>query len=626
MGTVLVDTSNSPWARLKPVPIESVKLEDSFWAPRLEVLRRTTLRSQYELMEETGRIDNFRRASGKIKGPFRGFYFNDSDVYKWVEAASLTLAYEHDADVKRLVEIVVEEIIAAQDEDGYLNTYFVFERRGERWSNLRDMHELYCAGHLFQAAIAHYRATGRRELLDSALRLADHITGIFGPGRRRGVPGHPEVEMALVELYRVTGKRSYLDLARFFIDERGRGLIGGSPYHIDHKPFRELDELVGHAVRALYLCCGATDVYMETGDRSLYEALGRLWLDLTQRKMYITGGAGSRYEGEAFGNAYELPNERAYAETCAAVANVMWNWRMLLATGNARYADIMELALYNGALAGISLEGKHYFYVNPLADRGKHRRKPWFDCACCPPNIARLIASVPGMIYSVSPQGIWTHLYVAGRASLAFKNLGVEVIQRTDYPWSGVVEIEVRPSRTSLFSLFLRIPGWCRKARVEVNGTEFSGKPIPSSYLEVRREWDWGDVVKLSLDMPVTLIQSHPHVTYNTCRVAIKRGPIVYCLEQVDNPDCDVWDVVLPVEAKLTPKFRRDLLGGVVVIEGRALALDSSTWKGKLYAPLSEVEVRVKAVELKAVPYYAWANREPGPMTVWVRLAKNMPV
>ncbi|RLF02736.1 MAG: glycoside hydrolase family 127 protein, partial [Thermoprotei archaeon] len=595
-------------------------------APRLEVLRRTTLRSQYELMEETGRIDNFRRASGKIKGPFRGFYFNDSDVNKWVEAASLTLAYEHDADVKRLVEIVVEEIIAAQDEDGYLNTYFVFERRGERWSNLRDMHELYCAGHLFQAAIAHYRATGRRELLDSALRLADHITGIFGPGRRRGVPGHPEVEMALVELYRVTGKRSYLDLARFFIDERGRGLIGGSPYHIDHKPFRELDELVGHAVRALYLCCGATDVYMETGDRSLYEALGRLWLDLTQRKMYITGGAGSRYEGEAFGNAYELPNERAYAETCAAVANVMWNWRMLLATGNARYADIMELALYNGALAGISLEGKHYFYVNPLADRGKHRRKPWFDCACCPPNIARLIASVPGMIYSVSPQGIWTHLYAAGRASLAFKNLGVEVIQRTDYPWSGVAEIEVRPSRTSLFSLFLRIPGWCRKARVEVNGTEFSGKPIPSSYLEVRREWDWGDVVKLSLDMPVTLIQSHPHVTYNTCRVAIKRGPIVYCLEQVDNPDCDVWDVVLPVEAKLTPKFRRDLLGGVVVIEGRALALDSSTWKGKLYAPLSEVEVRVKAVELKAVPYYAWANREPGPMTVWVRLAKNMPV
>jgi len=569
-------------------------------------------------MEETGRIDNFRRASGKIKGPFRGFYFNDSDVYKWVEAASLTLAYEHDADIKRLVEIVVEEIVAAQDEDGYLNTYFVFEKRGERWSNLRDMHELYCAGHLFQAAIAHYRATGERRLLDSALRLADHIAGIFGPGGREGVPGHPEIEMALVELYREAGRREYLELAKRFIDLRGRGLIGGSPYHLDHAPFREMEELTGHAVRALYLCCGAADVYMEVGDAGLREALERLWRDLVERKMYVTGGVGSRHEGEAIGEAYELPNERAYAETCAAVANVMWNWRMLLMTGEARFADVMELALYNGALAGISLSGDRYFYVNPLADRGRYRRSRWFPCACCPPNIARLLSYLPGMIYSTSPQGIWVHIYAAGRARLEVGGVEVELVQRTDYPWSGAVEVEVRPSHVDEFSLLLRVPGWCREARLEVGGVE--ARPRPGVYAEVRREWEWGDVVRLDMAVEPVLLEAHPHVTCNTCRVAIARGPIIYCLEQVDNPGCDVWDLAILPDS-LRAEYRRDMLGGVVVVRGRGLALDASAWSGKLYAPLSRVEVKAREVEFTAVPYYAWGNREPGPMIVWARLA-----
>ncbi|MEM3137346.1 MAG: glycoside hydrolase family 127 protein, partial [Thermofilaceae archaeon] len=407
MPTVIVNVENTPHKLLSPVPIENVRLNDAFWAPRLRTLVEVTIPSQYKLLEETGRLDNFRRAAGKIKGPFKGLVFNDSDVYKWIEAASFALAYEQRTDVKQLVDTVVKEVVEAQGADGYLNTYFTFEREKDRWSNLRDLHEMYCAGHLFQAAIARHRATGKRDLLDTAVKLADHIYEVFGPSRAESVDGHPEVEMALVELYRETGKQEYLELARIFIERRGRGLIGGSPYHLDHIPFKQMQELVGHAVRALYLCCGVADVYMERGDPGLRAALERLWRDLVERKMYVTGGVGSRHEGEAIGEAYELPNERAYAEKCAAVANVMWNWRMLLMSGEARFADIMELALYNGALAGISLSGDLYFYVNPPADRGKHRRQPWFECACCPPNIARLIACVPGMIYTTSKQSIW---------------------------------------------------------------------------------------------------------------------------------------------------------------------------------------------------------------------------
>lgn len=622
MPTVVIDTSGSPYARLKPVPIEKVNLVDGFWAPRLDTLLSVTIPTQYQLLEETGRIDNFRRAAGKLKGPFRGLFFNDSDVYKWVEAASFALAYRHNSRVEELVDKVVAEIAAAQDEDGYLNTYFTFERKEERWSNLRDMHEMYCAGHLFQAAVARRRAQGKEDLLAVAARFADHIYGVFGPGRREGVDGHPEVEMALVELYREVGKREYLELAHLLIERRGRGLIGGSPYHLDHKPFKEMDEIPpgAHAVRALYLCCGAADVYMETGDRGLMEALERLWRDLVERKMYVTGGVGSRYEGEAVGEAYELPNERAYAETCAAVANVMWNWRMLLATGEARFADVMELALYNGALAGISLSGVLYFYVNPLADRGKHRRQKWFECACCPPNIARLIAYVPGMIYARGAGGVYVNLYAASRAVVELEGGCVELTQRTRYPWDGLVEVEVRPKGVDEFSLFLRAPGWSKPARVEVNGKGF-GTAQPGFYFEVKRRWVEGDVVRVRFDMDPTLVEAHPRVTCNTGRVTIKRGPLVYCLEQVDNQH-DVWDVKI-VPGTLKAEWRPDLLGGVVTIRGKAVALDTSAWTGRLYAPLGEISTPAKELEFTAIPYYAWANREPGPMIVWVGLAEQ---
>lgn len=614
----VVDTSRSPYGRLRPVPVEAVRLEDSFWAPRLETLRKATLPSQHQQCEDTGRIFNFRRAAGKAEGEFQGLFFNDSDVYKWLEAVSFALAYAPDESLHMLVRGVIAEIVAAQDADGYLNTYFTFDRKAQRWTNLRDMHELYCAGHLMQGAVAYHRATGDPELLEVASRVADHIAGVFGAGRRPGTPGHPEVEMALVELYRTTGREPYLGLARFFLDQRGRGVIGGGVIHIDHKPFRELTEIVGHAVRSLYLNCGATDVYMETGERALWETLERLWRNMTERRMYVTGGVGSRREGEAFGADYELPNAQAYAETCAAIADAMWNWRMLLASGEGKYADVMELALYNGALSGISLDGKHYFYVNPLADRGNHRRQPWFPCACCPPNIARLLASLPGYFYSLSSDGIWVHLYARSTAHLDVDNTPVTVVQQTDYPWDGEVELVVEPQVERTFALYLRIPGWCRKATLRVNREAVDTATKPETYAELRRAWKAGDTVQLSLEMPVERVLCHPLVLENADRVALKRGPIVYCLEQVDNPEADVWDIVLSASLPLKAEWRPDLLNGVVVLHGETFALEAD-FKEELYHPIAEVPFKTRGVNVTAVPYYAWANRDPGPMIVWAR-------
>ncbi len=613
---VLVDSSQSPHSLLKPVPIDSVKLNDGFWAPRIKTLIEVTLPTQYELLEETGRVDNFRRAAGKIKTEFKGLFFNDSDVYKWIEAASYALAYDGDSRIGRMVDSVISEIVDAQDADGYLNTYFTFERKVQRWTNLRDMHELYCAGHLIQAAIAHYRATGKRTFLNVSIKLANHILSVFGPSKRQGTPGHPEVEMALVELYRTTRTSSFLDLAKSFIDNRGRGLIGGSPYHIDHKPFRELDEMVGHAVRSVYLNCGATDVYMETGDESLLKALERLWQNMVNCKMYITGGLGSRYEGEAFGENYELPNRRAYAETCAAIANVMWNWRMLLATGKAEYADVMELALYNGALAGIGLDGKTYFYVNPLADRGAHRRSRWFDCACCPPNIARLIASIPGYFYSVSCDGVWINIYASSESTIEFNGGLVKLTQNTDYPWDGHVEVTVHPEKLSEFSIFLRIPGWSLQTTVALNGKPLDCDLKPPQYLEIKRVWEKGDVISMDLDMRVNVLTSHLHVLENYCRVALKRGPLVYCVEQADNPGSDVWDLILSPNPSFNITRRPDLLGGICTIQCDGFTVEKTSTS--LYSSIEEATAKLKPAKFTAIPYYAWANREPGPMIVWI--------
>ncbi|CAA9569610.1 MAG: GH127 / GH146 [uncultured Thermomicrobiales bacterium] len=628
----VVDTSRSPYARLRPLGVGDARLEDRFWAPRRERNRTVTLPSQWAQCEETGRLDNFRRAAGRHDGPFQGRVFNDSDIYKWLEAASWTLATGPDPALKARVDEAVALVAAAQDADGYLNTYFTFDRAAERWSDLEHAHELYCAGHLIQAAVAHHRATGERSLLDVAVRLAEHIAAVFGPDAGPGTCGHPEIEMALVELARTTGDPRWVRQAGFFVDQRGRrptALRGGSrhagrfgpEYFQDHLPVREQRTVAGHAVRALYLYGGVTDLYAETGEPALRETVGALWDDLQGRQSYVTGGAGARHEGEAFGEPYELPNATAYAETCAAIAHVMWAWRMLLLTGEVRFADALETALYNGVLSGLSLDGREYFYVNPLADRGDHRRLPWYGTACCPPNLARLLASLPGYGFATSDEGLWVHLYATGTATAPLPGGGrVAVAQRTEYPWDGAVELEVRADSATPFALFLRVPTWAAGATVAVNGTPLDGPVTPGSYAEVHRSWRDGDVVRLELPLAPRLLASHPRVAENHGRAALARGPVVYCLEQADHPDADVWDLAVPAEAEWTATWEPDLLGGVTALRTDGHARTDGDPGAPLYRPL-DGSPPVRPARITAIPYHVWANREPGPMQVWIPTA-----
>jgi uncharacterized protein len=623
----VIDLSGSAAARMKPVPLSAVQIEDTFWRPRLDANRDITIPSQLEHCEKTGRIDNFRRAAGKIEGAFQGIFFNDSDVYKWLEAAAFSLATHPDPKLDADVDAVIQEIADAQQPDGYLNTYFMFEKAGERYTNLKDMHELYCAGHLIQAAVAHFRATGKRSLLDVAVKLADHLDSVFGAeaeGKRSGTCGHEELEMALVELARTTGENRYLRLAKFMIEARGQtpGIFGNSVYHQDHLPFVEQTEMVGHAVRHLYLCCGAADVALETGDAEYRTALNALWENFTQKRMYVTGGAGARYEGEAFGADYELPNDRAYTETCAAIGSVMWNWRMLHLTGDAQFADLMERTLYNAVLPGLSLDGRHYFYQNPLADRGKHRRQEWFGCACCPPNVARLLASLPGYFCSMDGQGAFLHLYAAGTLAIPFENGEILRLKvETDFPWNGVVRIGVKDVPKTAKSLSLRIPAWTEGATLVVNGRPFEASLTPGTYRRIST-LQAGDVLELNLPMPIRLLESNPHVLGNLGRVAVMRGPLIYCLEQADNDGADVWDIYLPENVELAASEQPDLLGGVTVLTGQGLALQHNSTE-LLYSDYQpRAERKFQPVEVCAIPYYAWANREPGAIQVWLPLAQ----
>jgi DUF1680 family protein len=624
----VVDTSRSSHVRLRPLPLGAVDLADDFWEPRRRINREVTLPSQYKHLEETGRLDNFRRASGKTGGEYQGIYFNDSDVYKWLEAAAWTLAERSDPELERMVDAASTEIKDAQRPDGYLNTYFTFERATQRWTDF-DLHEMYCAGHLFQAAVAHYRATGSERLLDVATRFADHICDTFGPeeGKRQAVDGHEEVEMALVELFRTTGERRYLVAAQYFIDARGHGMLGRPygqhepSYSQDHEPLRDQSEVVGHAVRALYLYSGAADLYAETGETDLLRALDRLWENMTTRRMYVSGGLGSRYEGEAFGKDFELPNDRAYTETCAAIGSLMWNWRMLGLEGDARYADLIEHTLYNAVLPGVSLEGQHYFYQNPLADDGSHRRQPWFGCACCPPNVARLLATLPGYFYGTSDGAVWVHLYADGAATIELdENRTIKLSQRTRYPWDGSVEIQVEGEAE--LALMLRVPAWCEEgAAIEVNGEPVDAEIFPGSYANLHRTWRSSDTINMDFPMPVRRVECHPYVTENTGRVALMRGPLLYCAEQVDNPGVELRDLVLDSKEPATC-LERHLLGGVTVLQAEArLATPGNGWEDRLYRTVRphEEDTQTHSTRVTAVPYYAWANREPGAMCVWLR-------
>jgi DUF1680 family protein len=628
-GGVVVDTSESPNARLRPVPVEAVAIHDAFWTPRLHRNRESTLPTQLRLLRETGRLDNFRRVAGTFDGSFQGRYFNDTDVYKWLEAASWTLATHPDAQLESEIDEVIQIVAGAQRSDGYLDTYFEIERADERWTDT-NLHEMYCAGHLFQAAVAHHRATGKRSLLDVAVRLADHIDATFGPpelGKRTSTDGHPEVEMGLIELARTTGDVRYIELTRFLVDVRGHGYLGiaydryDRKYHQDHQPFREMNEIVGHAVRSVYLNAGVADLYAETGETALLDALHRLWVSMTTRKMYITGGVGSRWFGEAFGPDYELPNALAYTETCAAIGSIMWNWRMFLIEGEAKYADVIERTLYNAVLPGISLDGETYFYQNPLADEGEHRRQPWFTTACCPPNVARLLASLPGYFYSLKDDEIWVNLYAQSTATIHLTDgRTVKLRQSTRYPWEGEIGIEV--GGEGEFAIRLRIPEWCETgATLTVNGTSVETPATPGSYVSVRRTWQTGDLVRLFLPMSVRRLHCHPRVTENAGHIALMRGPLVYCLEQVDHPGVDIHDIALPVNAPFRTDWESDLLGGVVTLTAEAdTARADGSWDKRLYQSLQakSEEQGQQPTSIKAIPYFAWANRKPGPMRVWI--------
>ena len=628
-GRVVVDMSRSPHVRLRPVPVDAIRFDDALWAPKIAQVRRIMLPSQYRSLDETGRLANFRRGAGKEAGEFEGFYFNDSDVYKWLEAASWVLVSQSDPELDALVDRVIAEVGAAQLPDGYLDNFYLGERNALRWTELTRTHELYCAGHLFQSAVAHHRATGKMSLLGIATRFADLICDVFGPeeeGKQPGTDGHEEIELALVELSRETGNKRYLEQARYFVDARGYGLVGGDEYHQDHVPLREMDAMVGHAVRAVYLNAGAADVYAEMGDSSLLEALEQLWTNMVERRMYVTGGIGARHEGEAFGADFELPNSRAYAETCAAIGSVMWNWRMLLLTGEARYADLIEHTLYNAVIPGVSLDGSSYFYENPLESDGNYRREPWFACACCPPNVARTLASLPGYVYSTSNDEIWVHLYAAGTAEIDMNGQAVRLEQRGNYPWDGVIELVV--GSAGEFALQLRIPGWCENgAAIAVNGEQVPGEHRAGSYVRIARSWQADDIVRLTLPMSVRLIEAHPYVEEASGRVAVMRGPILYCTEQADNPDGDLRDLRLMTDEEIRIEPGRGPLAGMpVLVAGATISPRDADWDARLYRTRrASTGTATRRSSLTLVPYFAWANRDPGRMTVWVRVSQQQP-
>jgi len=620
-----VSTMRSLHARWRTLPVGKVKLTDGFWAEKQAINRRVSLRHGYRMLGQSGNLNNLRLAVGAGEGAYRGPVFMDSDVYKWLEAASLDLANDADPELEVLVDEVIALVAAAQQPDGYINSYYQVHKQPEdRWTNLDHDHELYCAGHLFEAAVAHHRATGKRDLLDVACRFADCIDGIFGPGKRDGAPGHPEIELALVELYRETGEQRYLDLAVFFIDARGKGRMRGygrwgAAYHQDHVPVREASEVVGHAVRQLYLTAGVTDAYLETGEPALMDALLRLWHDATARKMHLTGGYGARHEGEAFGHAYELPSDECYCETCAAIAAMMWNWRMLLATGDPRYADTLERSLYNGFLSGVSLDGQRYFYVNPLQSRGGIARPEWYGCACCPPNVMRQIALVGNYMATTDETGIQVHQYASATIDAALGDERVVLQMDTRYPWEGHVRVTVAETGDAEWTLAFRVPGWCTHAALWLNGEILAGGASDGNYVTLTRVWQPDDVVQLDLEMHPRLTAPNPRVDAIRGSLAIERGPLVYCLEEEDqDAGVDLLDVRLLPDAELETVWRDDLLGGVVTVTAESYVADVRDWEAALYRPALVPETSARPVKLIAVPYYAWANRTPGAMRVWI--------
>jgi DUF1680 family protein len=626
---VVCSGAENELVKLRRVSFTDVQIRDNFWLPKQETNRIASIPVNLENLVKAGNVKNFELAAAGKREGYQGPVFMDSDLYKALEAASYSLAIHPDPQLDKRLDEIIEIVAKAQQPDGYLNTYFTVVAPDKRWTNLRDWHELYCAGHLFEAAVAHYQATGKRTLLNVAIKLADNIDSVFGPGKRMGYPGHPEIELALIKLWRVTGEQRYFNLARFFIENRGKKFFAeehktpldryDGSYWQDDVPIFEHKNIKGHAVRAAYLMSGATDVAAEINSEPLLKMLNRVWRNTVYRNLYITGGIGPSAHNEGFTEDYDLPNLTAYQETCASVALAQWNHRMALLYGDSKYVDVYERSLYNGVLAGVSYDGKKFFYVNPLESKGNHHRSPWFGCACCPPNVARTLASLGEYAYAASDNGLWVNLYIQGSVSTKLKNgqFGVKVV--TDYPWDGNVSITPVVDKPAEYELRLRVPGWCSQYTVSLNKKKIESPVIERGYIVLKKEWRSSDRIDLNFEMPVLKMMANPRVKADHGLIALQRGPIVYCVEACDH-DLPLNEIYLTLDTDLKP-VKTNLFNGIVTLQGNAYALEEMDWQNALYKPIKDV----KRVKFTAIPYYAWDNRKAGPMRVWHPLAPPVP-
>lgn len=625
---------------IQGIPFNHVSITDRFWLPKIETNRTVTIPTSFKKCEETGRVENFVLAAKKTGKFLTTFPFDDTDIYKIIEGASYSISVHPDPALDKYVDSLINLVALAQEPDGYLYTARTIDPEHphkwsgkERWvKESEQSHELYNSGHLFEAASAHYLATGKRNFLNIALKNADLLVSVFGPGKRNDAPGHEIVEMGLVRLYRITNERKYLDLAKFFIDCRGKKLDPKRSYYQDQTPFVQQDEAVGHAVRAGYLYSGVADVAALTGNQDYINAIDKIWDNMVSKKFYITGGIGAVHEGERFGENYELPNLTAYNETCAAIANVYWNYRMFLLHGDAKYIDVMERSLYNNVIAGVGLDGKTFFYPNPLEcdgkflfNRGSLDRQPWFDCSCCPTNLCRFLPSVAGYIYAQKQNRIYINLFVASTTKIDLNSkTSVELNQQTSYPWDGNVKITINPSNKSKFAVYIRIPGWVRNQPVpgnlysyinpatetvvvRINGKNAEFK-TEKNYAVIDREWKQGDLIEYNLPLNIHRVVAISNVAADRNKVALERGPIVYCLEGTDNNNMS-GNLVLPDDAVLSANFKKDMLNGIVVIIGKEVVFNSST---------DVISKQSKEQNFVAIPYYSWCNRGITQMEVWL--------
>ncbi len=599
----LQSQTTAPVRKIEQVDFSHVKIHDSFWSPRLDRHTTATLPVCIDQIEnKTGRMRNFENAA-KHEGKHSGIYFDDSDVYKALEGIAYSLVNHPDAALEKKADEWIDKFAAAQQPDGYINTYFTLTGLDQRWTDM-GKHEMYCAGHMIEAGVAYYKATGKRKLLDVCIRMADHMMNTFGPGKRHWVPGHEEIELALVKLYGVTNNQKYLDFADWLLNERGHGYgkmgyIPGftSAYYQDSIPVKQLNSISGHAVRSMYLYCGMSDVAVLKKDEGYTKALDKLWDDVVYRNMYITGGIGSSGDNEGFTVDYDLPNLEAYCETCASVGMVLWNQRMNEMTGDAKYVDVLERSMYNGALAGISLAGDRFFYVNPLESKGDHHREAWYGCACCPSQISRFLPSIGNYIYGTSSNALWVNLYIGNKTEIPAGSAKMNVSMETGYPWNGNVKLSLDNVLPTMKELRMRIPGWCKSYQFKVNGK--SVKPsIEKGYAVLKNHWKSGDVIELNLNMPVEVVAADPHVKQDLGKRAIQRGPLVYCMEETDNKSA-FDSMILSPATKFTSVFNASLLDGVETIKAVT-----------------------GAETINFIPYYAWDNREAGKMKVWIDYGK----